>query len=89
MSNNYIRTTVTLPRDVLKELRKFVPRGKYSEYTAEAVLERLAREKSWKFIEAFGRLTLRKGEPLSLTKKFLAGLEKMEEKEIKRVLSRK
>lgn len=89
MSNEYTRTTITLPQDVLKTLRKVVPKGKYSEYAAVALKEKLDREKSWKFTEAFGKLKSKKGAPLFFPRKFLSKIDSLEEKEMGNLRKRK
>lgn len=84
MSNtNYTKTTISLPREFLKVLRKVVPKGKYSEFALEAMREKLAREKSWNILKAKGILRFSKKEPFYYPEKFFAELNKLEAEEIK------
>lgn len=89
MNKDYTRTTITLPKPIFKALRKMVSKGDYSKYISEALKERLAREKSWKFSEAFGKLEVKKGSPLESTERFLARMEAEELEEIKELKKRK
>lgn len=88
MAKNYVRTTITLPKELLKSLKERVPKGKYSRYTAEALRDKLAREKSWNILEAEGSLDFAEGEPFSRPDEFLERLDKETEEEMRKLRKR-
>lgn len=85
MSTNYTKTTITLPNEILKRLKELLPKGKYSEFTAEAIKEKLAREKSWNILKVKGILRFSKNEPFFKSKKFFAKIDKLEAKKLTRL----
>lgn len=89
MANNYVRTTITLPKELLKTLKKRIPKGKYSEYTAEALKEKLAKERSWNILEAKGSLEFSEGEPFFRPEEFFEKMDEEEEKEMEQLRKRK
>lgn len=49
---NTIRQNFLLPKKVKNLLDNAVPKGKQSQFVAEAIEERIVTEKSWKILEA-------------------------------------
>lgn len=43
---NVLRTNITLPKSVLKHLQMSVPEGQRSKFIAEAVVEKLGKDKT-------------------------------------------
>lgn len=59
MKNYIIRTNFSLPENLIKELRKFVPKRKYSQFVKEAIDEKLKRERKKHLLSAAGTIDLK------------------------------
>lgn len=82
---NYVRTNITLPRELAVELKKRVPKRSYSRTISVALKEFFEKEKSWNFLNAAGILARGKTpeEAKKSLKESLAVLKKIEELDIK------
>lgn len=78
---NYVRTNITLPRELALELKRRVPKRAYSNTISMALKEFLEKERSWNFLNAAGILA--RGKSAKKVKESLkrsrALLKKMEE----------
>jgi len=54
-----VRTNFSLPAELLKRLRKFVPKRKYSKFVQEAIDEKLKREAKKRLLDAAGTIDLK------------------------------
>ncbi len=86
-TGNYVRVNVSLPSDLVKELKKKIPSRGVSRFLSEAAREKIAkeeREKAFKeLLEAPPAFTFLKGKNAAVN--WVRKLRRADEKRLKRV----